>query len=451
MAERDQYWTVVGHTMTQFLSLVEGYGDSPSSLEFPISASELFLMNSLGDTDDLIVAMNYTRNKRLHASSSWSSSSPPSSRGDLPPPFEFCYEPWCVSLMESRSHCSSLVKPISGDLYVTHNMWTWYWQMLSVWKQYDFQLRAPGIVSSRVAFSSWPGMLSSEDDFYVTGQGFLIAETTNNVYNLTLYDLLSPHSLVAWVRATTSNYMARNAFEWHEIFKTHNSGTYNNQWVVTDTNKRYNGSRATDANSFQRATEQLWVLPPGTVVVGSQLPNFYMYEDVTPFINQHGYWASYNVPYFKAAWVRSGYQLMERMYGDLFSWENTPRAKIFRQRQGNITDLESLKRFMRYNDWQHDPLALNCPMNQIAARADLSPANGSDPLCLLAPFGAVNAKISSSSRLKTFTAEYIVGPTHDTQPTFSWSPEFVAKYPIPHYGQAKTYNFDWHTMRHPMM
>jgi hypothetical protein len=36
--------------------------------------------------------------------------------------------------------------------------------------------------------------------------------------------------------------------------------------------------------------------------------------DVTPVINQQGYWPSYNVPYFKDFFVISGYAAMEQKY-----------------------------------------------------------------------------------------------------------------------------------------
>jgi hypothetical protein len=414
--KKDQYWNVVGNTMVQFLALVEGYN---ANSDYYLSTSDLFMLNSLGDIDDLMPALNFTEVSK-------NSKNP--TRG-----VEFCSAPWCIAEVEKRSHCTVLVKPIQGELYVTHNMWTGYFQMLVVWKQYDFGLSSPGVVSSTVAFSSWPGLLSSEDDFYITGQGLMIAETTNNVYDYSLYDLIHPSSLVSWIRAISANYMATDALSWHEIFKQYNSGTYNNQWVVTDSRLYKPGAT---------------VVPPNSIVVGSQLPGYYEYADVSWFLNQHGYWASYNVPYFERAFKLSGYAEMQRLYGDLFSWENTPRAKIVRQTQANITNLPSLQRFMRYNDWNHDPRSLNCPMNQIAARGDLSPEG--DPMCLRGAFGAVNAKIASSARVPQFSVDLVVGPTHDSMPVFSWTPEFVSKFPVPHYGQAQVYNFTWHRLQYPV-
>lgn len=415
-SDGDKYWNVVRNTMVQFLALVEGYN---ANHEQYLSAADLFLLNSLGDIDDLMPALNYTDYK-----------------GNVTKKrsVDFCSAPWCIAEIERRSHCTVIVKAIDGELHVTHNMWTGYFQMLVVWKQYDFQLSDAGIVSSKIAFSSWPGLLSSEDDYYITGQGLLITETTNNVYNYQLYDLISPSSLVAWVRATTANYMATDAKSWHELFKKYNSGTYNNQWVVTDT------------NLFKT---NMTVLAPNTIVIGSQLPGYYEFADVTNFYNQNGYWASYNVPYFEKAKQLSGYKTMQSLYGNLFSWENTPRAKIIRERQAGITSMALLQQFMRNNNWTHDPLSLNCPMNQIAARGDLSPPG--DHMCLRAAFGSVSVKITSTALSKRFAANLIVGPTTESTPVFSWTPEFMKMFPTPHYGQAQTYNFGWQHLHHPLL
>jgi hypothetical protein len=275
-------------------------------------------------------------------------------------------------------------------------------------------------------------MLSSEDDFYITASRLVVMETTNNVYDYSLYDRLKTSTLVSWIRAITANYMATSPHHWHEVFKLYNSGTYNNQWMVTDMKRWQSGGTVVSA---------------GTLSIGSQLPGFYQHADVSEFINLHGYWASYNVPYFKDAWRLAGYDVMEKLYGQQFSWENAPRAKIFRERQSNATDVESLQRLMRYNDWTRDPNSLGCPMNQLAARGDLSPPN--KPHCFRGAFGAVNAKLTSSSRVHSMEADIVAGPTHDTQPVFAWTPQIDTMFPTGHFGQPTTWNFQWQTVRTP--
>ncbi len=39
-------------------------------------------------------------------------------------------------------------------------------------------------------------------------------------------------------------------------------------------------------------------------------------------------------------------------------YETAPRANVFRRDQHKVADLSAMKKIMRYNNWQHDPLAL---------------------------------------------------------------------------------------------
>lgn len=62
-----------------------------------------------------------------------------------------------------------------------------------------------------------------------------------------------------------------------------------------------------------------------------------------------GYWPSYNVPFHQNIYTLSGYGQMWKAYGDDFSYDLCPRAKIFRRDQANVRDLDSLKYIMRFN------------------------------------------------------------------------------------------------------
>lgn len=415
-SESSPFWRAVGTAVDQVASLAAGYNAAMPS--YPLTSTDIWMLNSIGDMDDLIPAVNYTSQKNgpnAHLVR------------------DFCDEAWCILAAESRSHCSAIIKPVNGELFAAHEMWASYLQMLMVWKEYDFNLRhTNGIQSTHVAFSSWPGMISSEDDFYITSTGLVVLETTNNVYNYSLYNLLTPNSVLSWVRAVAANYLASTPDHWHRVMQQHNSGTYNNQWMVLDMK-----------NPFTDASNK--TLRPGTLVIGSQLPGFYQHQDVTAHINEFGYWPSYNVPYLKDAWVKAGYEVMAKQHGESFTWQMAPRAQVFRQRQGSATDMASLKTLMRYNNFQHDPIAQGCPMNQLASRGDLTPKGLEG--CYRAAFGAVNGKITSSKRTNAFTADIVAGPTHDTQPVFSWTPSIDAEFQTAHYGQPTTWNFDWQTVR----
>lgn len=65
-----------------------------------------------------------------------------------------------------------------------------------------------------------------------------------------------------------------------------------------------------------------------------------------------GYWPSYNVPFHHKIYTLSGYGQMWEEYGEDFSYDLCPRAKIFRRDQADVKDLDSLKHIMRFNgEW----------------------------------------------------------------------------------------------------
>lgn len=62
-----------------------------------------------------------------------------------------------------------------------------------------------------------------------------------------------------------------------------------------------------------------------------------------------GYWPSYNIPFHADIYNLSGYSVMWKRYGEDFSYDLCPRAKILRRDQAKVHDLSSLKHLMRYN------------------------------------------------------------------------------------------------------
>ncbi|RZF36444.1 hypothetical protein LSTR_LSTR009540 [Laodelphax striatellus] len=260
-----------------------------------------------------------------------------------------------------------------------------------------------------------------------------VMETTNEVFNTSLFKGFEPNGEV-WeaVRSTVANRLAFDGKSWHETFKKFNSGTYNNQWMVLDYNYFVPGKKP--------ESYLLWV--------GEQLPRFYQYEDVTDVLVNQGYWASYNVPYFKEVFERSGYKEAVHVNGTWFSYTEAPRAKIFARDQGNLTDMESFMKLMRSNNFKHDPFAFcNCTppysaSGAIAARRDLNPVDGKgEQVCK--PYGAIDAKITNHSMFKRYEFTAVVGPTQGTNdelPVFKWSESAFAK-EAPHMLQPDVFNF----------
>lgn len=75
------------------------------------------------------------------------------------------------------------------------------------------------------------------------------------------------------------------------------------------------------------------------------------------FVFISGYWPSYNVPFFEEIYNKSGYPDVVAKQGPDVSYQLAPRAKIFRRDQGKVTDMESMKKIMRYNGMIYLPFS----------------------------------------------------------------------------------------------
>ena len=167
-------------------------------------------------------------------------------------------------------------------------------------------------------------------------------------------------------------------------------------------------------------------------------------------ISKQGYWPSYNSPYFTDVFNMSGNFKLMKQYGDWFSYDRTPRANIFRRDAPKVTDIESMIKLMRYNDFTQDPLSAceQCSPpysaeNAISARNDLNPKNGTYPFPALShrSHGATDMKMTSAGLAKEFGMIVQGGPTFDPLPPFRWS-EQDFKDDTPHVGHPDLWQFE---------
>lgn len=230
----------------------------------------------------------------------------------------------------------------------------------------------------RTSFSSQPGFISSKDDFYMTGHNLAVYETTNGIFDKTLYSKLTPKSLLTWVRTTVANYCAKSGSEWTDYFSRYNSGTYNNQFGVVDMNL-YTPGQTT--------------LPAGVLWIIEQVPGYTHRDDVTNVLSKQGFWPSYNVPYFEDVFNMSGYGPQAQTKPDKYDYNKCARAKIFSRDASKVSQLVDMQNIMRYNEYTTDPLSKGDPTFAIAARGDLRTSG--NPTAS----GAVDGKVTSYSLL----------------------------------------------------
>lgn len=382
------YWEHVSLVLDQFAGLVDGYHAFAPSFAH-LDAVQLMSLSANGDIGTLQLKYNITN---------LSSAAKSSSR-------------------DGGARCSGFVKLTDdlSELFFGHTTWIPYSMLLRIYKNTHFPLRAAKTVAALQSFSSFPGFLTSTDDYFVMSSGLAVLETTNANYNSSRWVYVEPTCGVAsWIRTLVANRVASSGASWVEAFFVTNSLTYNNQWVVVD------------YNLFTPYEP----LPPGVLWVAEQYPSpglGYMAADVTDIL-QFGFWASYNVPFFDEIYNTCGFPQQVDEYGPfLSSYQLAARAQIFRRNQSAISSEVEFQAMMRYNDYLNDPLSAGCAGLGIASRFDLVNKSESNPQLAYNLFGGVDSKITSyrlmsanGTQTLPWAASSLVqsSPTHDQQPVF---------------------------------
>lgn len=117
-----------------------------------------------------------------------------------------------------------------NDLLVGHTTWDDYSEMLRSYKVYDFEFfNNQDLKSVKMTFSSYPGTISSTDDFYVMNGSLVVTETTLEILNENAYSLVAREDkyIPDYMRIIISNRMSNSASEWVKWLKFVNTGTYN--------------------------------------------------------------------------------------------------------------------------------------------------------------------------------------------------------------------------------
>ncbi|KAK8719165.1 hypothetical protein OTU49_014208, partial [Cherax quadricarinatus] len=153
-------WHNVDLILTQMNGLSMGYN---KTAENPMDPDSILWLNLMGDLEDLEAALD-------------------------PSIHNINFEDWVKSgQFRGDGHCSALIKLLPGntDLYVSHVTWNTYQSMLRIQKKYIFPFRRTGSSGPEdmnpghtVAFSSYPGILFSGDDFHILSTGLVTLETT---------------------------------------------------------------------------------------------------------------------------------------------------------------------------------------------------------------------------------------------------------------------------------
>ncbi|CUG06600.1 lysosomal endosomal membrane protein p68, putative [Bodo saltans] len=445
------FWTQLGNLVAQMEGIAAGYmqyvvdhhrvgAENQPNLTF----TEIFLLNFNNELGDIFNVVN--------VSSFESEVFAPKQRTAVSAKHDNKLMPF----KNKNLHCSALVKVTSNDIFFSHVTWGGYNTMVRQYKVYKFQ--------TTVSMSAVAGTIASGDDWYQTSNMLGVQETTNDYYNNSLFQFVIPESSSEFLRVMVATFLANNGREWVELFQFNNSGTYCNQWMVLDY-KLYTPGAVGDA------------LPDNLLWVAEQIPGNVTSADVTFVLRATTYWASFNIPYFPNIYNLSGFAALEEEFGPVNSYTKYARPEIFKRNNTDVVDLESMRRMMRYNNWEFDPLSVipmrrmmrynnwefdplsviplcpecnpkGSPWLTISSRGDLVdssfilPANkdyGSQ--FEQAPMGGIDNKIGSYEMIsKGAMGTVICGPTYDQQPVFNFSKVFPDLRPP---GSANYFDFPY--------
>jgi len=486
-----KYWISVAMIQAQTDGLLSGYNSIMKNDQ--MNLAQLYFLNADGEVPELINVFKYQKKTKSNGyefsfkEQNSESKSPKNFQKFSKEYLEFYYgtsdpeKVWNKFML--KSHCSAVIKLLKDendnsikDILIGHTTWDSYSEMHRIFKIYNFSFTIYGDnrKQSKIMFSSYAGTLTSTDDFYVLNNKLVILETTLEMIDQTIYekDVLEPNGYVPnYIRISVSNRLADSAREWIECFKKNNSGTYNSQWMILDFSTFHiNESQAkyTQGNKNSFFTEKTFSeydsffnYPPQTeefstaylrnfqfkekirnkhnipndykeiFFVLEQVPGYIEVRDMTEYLWENGFWASYNRPFFEKISSKAGYLEMTRLYGKTYSYDENPRAKLIQFKIGQVKCVEDLKNLMQNN---RDIMESNF-MNTVSPRYDLSISRE-----LKRPAGGIDSKIVNINLVKSGKVHAISGPSRQgNAPAFDWK-DWSQE---PHYGLPQHWNFDW--------
>lgn len=398
------YWRAIGLINEQVRGVYEGYLAHPD--HHFMSEMDHWCVQAEGDLGDFVKIVNL---QQIHSDKS----GPTRSLKTPPIPKEL------------GDKCTGLVRLLDdySDVYFAHDAWSNILDLHGTLKEYYLPMKE--FTAKTVTLSTRPGQIASLDDFYLTDSGLMVLETTMGIFNDSLFYQVTPNGVSTWMRAIFATRMAHNGSEWTSLFIKHNLGTYNNQYLIVDTNKFEKGKKP--------EKDLLWVIEQ---VPGTQS----MAADITGDLVSKGYFPSFNKPHFPEL-----FKLM--MYPEKIAanpqtavyWDyNTSARNLLMAREApRIHDFETFKKFMRYNNWEKDVYSNGDPGQMMMSRYDLRYGGLWGNKIPDAGLDTKAAKLTHARSMMAFDA--IQSPAYEQQPAFDWSefPDMV------HPGLPEHWNFTW--------
>jgi hypothetical protein len=458
-----EYWLTIAMIQAQTDGMRAGHNTANNVI--PIKLSELYFINADGEVPELLSVFQ-TKNVQTKTDFRFRQRKINKfSKEYLLKYFNSDDPEFIWNKLMQRSHCTAAIKVLledEGDLIkdvlVAHTTWDSFSEMHRIYKMYKFSFTLLNKSKENViSFSSYPGTLTSTDDYYMTNAGLVVMETTLEILDKDLYSSVGEagNHIPNYIRIFVANRLASSAREWTEIFKKNNGGTYNSQWMIIDMNKikEINKNHRNKDLANRKKTVFTMMLGKNSgysqqiqheykdlFYVLEQIPGFVKSSDMTNHLLVNGYWASYNRPFFPEIYSKSGYSAMMRRYGRTYSYNMNPRSRIMASKINDVKNIQDMQNLMQFNGNTYNYNIHNLQqngygVNTISPRFDLV----SDTR-LRKPAGGIDTKITNIKLSKNLSCLAISGPTRNQGlPPFNWE-EWKDE---PHEGLPSLWNFDW--------
>eukprot|EP01017_Pseudomicrothorax_dubius_P029890 TRINITY_DN3671_c0_g2_i1.p1 TRINITY_DN3671_c0_g2~~TRINITY_DN3671_c0_g2_i1.p1 ORF type:complete len:479 (-),score=86.10 TRINITY_DN3671_c0_g2_i1:602-2038(-) len=284
-----KYYTMVALLRAQFEGFLRGFNHA--SQDYKMTVEELYYLNTNGETSQMLDVFGKYRSREdipvIHHEDF-----------DLLSNFQMSsfIRTFKTTNLESffykrlqRMHCTVIGRPVRDndtgliqDFILTHGTWESFEMLNRIYKTYilgfdprNFFTRYESDEGQfTMMFSSYPTALFSTDDFYQINDQLIVTETTIDILNQKLFELVLPKDeyVPDFMRIMISNFLSTDAREWSEWLGLINSGTYTSQWMVADYYKV--------AESIGRDS-----LVEGTFLVSEQIPGIIITRDMSQYVS----------------------------------------------------------------------------------------------------------------------------------------------------------------------
>ena len=260
-----------------------------------------------------------------------------------------------------KSHCSAIVKLTKNNIFLGHNTWTGFNELLRTYKKISFVFEGEnqiiGMKPFYMQFSSYPGLLFSSDEYYIIRNNLAIVQTSLNVLNGYIYkNLIDVEKYIPeFMRLMIVNMLSSTGKQWKE-----------NYYLINKNNHLYQASFIViDYNNINSTSDLMYIV--------EDIPGSVKYTDYTEQLREKGYYGSFNLPFFKKDHGKKCglFQFKDiDFYGDI---SYNPRQYICDNLAPKVKNMKDFKNLLTYNrykmksDLEDDPSVDN-PNGGIAVR-----------------------------------------------------------------------------------